>query len=678
MTAINDDGNDSVDLAFAVVKGKRSIDWNQTFSGITYGDAPITLNATATGTDLTVTNHPDTISGLKLWLDASALSTAGTTWSDSSGEGTNATKNGTPSVVTDVQNGHSVMRYAANGYHEWADINNIRTIFWVIRAESNNAAHILGDDNQYHFHNNSGTPPTFWHGGHASANVRNGNLSINGFRGLDGTLVTFASQINEMSIVSLQTTGNVEASRFSDDRAISGRQWKGDLGELLIYTTALSDEQVESVEGYLAHKWGLAAKLPATHNYALGNAIDFHYVSNNPEIVEINGTSAIIRGGGTVTVTAHAPANHGANSATPYDMNITVAKAPLTITGQDLTLTVGNSIPDLNYTISGFKHSDASIGIAANPSGLTSLALWLDASDETSITHTSNAVSQWSDKSGNGKHVAQATADNQPTLTASALNGHSVITSDGNDYFEGSSAYGFGNDFSFFLVASIDTLGSNAYTSVLASTNTGSPHFQIDGGDNSNNNDFFFNFRQVSMGTDKKFASTKVNGPSVYTMVFNDTANTLEAFVDGTSLGTTSYTAAPHSNNKLLVFSNRGKNAQPQGTMAELIGLSSAASSSERSAIEGYLAYKWGLMSNLPSNHSHKTISMSLGPVVTTDANNSSGAGTYYVRPGSAISNKYSFNYVDGELILSNKTEQTIAWGPVSYTHLTLPTNREV
>ena len=84
-----------------------------------------------------------------------------------------------------------------------------------------------------------------------------------------------------MSIVSLQTTGNVEASRFSDDRAISGRQWKGDLEELLIYTTALSDEQVESVEGYLAHKWGLAAKLPATHNYALGNAIDFHYVSNN-------------------------------------------------------------------------------------------------------------------------------------------------------------------------------------------------------------------------------------------------------------------------------------------------------------------------------------------------------------------------------------------------------------
>ena len=65
---------------------------------------------------------------------------------------------------------------------------------------------------------------------------------------------------------------------------------------MLIYTTALSDEQVESVEGYLAHKWGLAAKLPATHNYALGNAIDFHYVSNNPEIVEINGTSAIIRG----------------------------------------------------------------------------------------------------------------------------------------------------------------------------------------------------------------------------------------------------------------------------------------------------------------------------------------------------------------------------------------------
>ena len=48
------------------------------------------------------------------------------------------------------------------------------------------------------------------------------------------------------------------------------------------------------------------------------------------------------------------------NSANPFDMNITVAKAPLTITGQDLTLSVGDTIPDLNWTAIGWKHNDAS------------------------------------------------------------------------------------------------------------------------------------------------------------------------------------------------------------------------------------------------------------------------------------------------------------------------------
>ena len=557
------------------------------------------------------------------------------------------------------------MRYAANGYHEWADINNIRTIIWVIRAESNNAGFILGDDNLYHFHHNQGTPPTFWHGGHASANVRNGNLSINGFRGLDGTLVTFASQINEMSIVSLQTTGNVEASRFSDDRAISGRQWKGDLGELLIYTTALSDEQVESVEGYLAHKWGLAAKLPATHNYALGNAIDFHYVSNNPEIVEINGTSAIIRGGGTVTVTAHAPANHGANSATPFDMNITVAKAPLTITGQDLTLTVGNSIPDLNYTISGFKHSDASIGIGATPATMPT-KLWLDASDSTTITHSSNAVSAWNDKSGNANHVAQSTADNQPITNVTTLNGLNVLDFDGTDWLIKSSTNVKNEDQTWLVVATIASDGVNSNgDSIFSYGNWVNGSFELRAGASSNPNFMGRVYKDGTAITTSESSTSALNGTTqMFAISFDRTNSKLSSWRNGTNFDNqVTDTRALTQDNKITIMAGRASNPSPiKGSIAELICITSV-STSDRLTMEGYLAHKWGLVSSLPSGHNHRVRSMSVGPIVTTDATNSSGAGTYYVRPSGALSNKYSFNYVDGQLILSNKTEQTIAWG---------------
>ena len=72
---------------------------------------------------------------LSLWLDASELTTAGSTWTDKSGSANHATKNGSPTVITGAQNGNSVMRYSgANGeYHSWTKQENIRTVFWVVR-----------------------------------------------------------------------------------------------------------------------------------------------------------------------------------------------------------------------------------------------------------------------------------------------------------------------------------------------------------------------------------------------------------------------------------------------------------------------------------------------------------------------------------------------------------------
>ena len=64
---------------------------------------------------------------------------------------------------------------------------------------------------------------------------------------------------NNLSIISLVTTGNVAANRFGQDRTHTGRQWLGKLGELIIYNSALTGSEVEKIEGYLAHKWGLTS-----------------------------------------------------------------------------------------------------------------------------------------------------------------------------------------------------------------------------------------------------------------------------------------------------------------------------------------------------------------------------------------------------------------------------------
>ena len=143
------------------------------------------------------------------WMRAE-LTTAASTWTDKSGNANHATKNGSPTVITGAQNGLSVMRYSGTGnsdYHEWADLTDIRTIFWVIRANSNNAGFLLGDDNQYHFHNSSGTASANIWASYASSNVINGNLAINGIREINGQSIALNSSLSSLSILSLKTFG---------------------------------------------------------------------------------------------------------------------------------------------------------------------------------------------------------------------------------------------------------------------------------------------------------------------------------------------------------------------------------------------------------------------------------------------------------------------------------------
>lgn len=45
------------------------------------------------------------------------------------------------------------------------------------------------------------------------------------------------------------------------------RGWRGPIGELLVFDRKLTDTERQEVEGYLAHKWGTAGRLPSDHPY---------------------------------------------------------------------------------------------------------------------------------------------------------------------------------------------------------------------------------------------------------------------------------------------------------------------------------------------------------------------------------------------------------------------------
>ena len=70
------------------------------------------------------------------------------------------------------------------------------------------------------------------------------------------------------------TRGNMGTPGFTGTIVIASRftavvPWRSFLGELILYSGALTVSLQQQVEGYLAWKWGLQASLPATHPYKL-------------------------------------------------------------------------------------------------------------------------------------------------------------------------------------------------------------------------------------------------------------------------------------------------------------------------------------------------------------------------------------------------------------------------
>ena len=201
---------------------------------------------------------PSDISSVHLWLDASELSTAGSSWSDKSSNENDASKVGSPSILEDHQNGQSVMYYNANGQrHIWTEIDDIRTVFWVISIDSaySSSGHryLLSDTAEHpDFHNNDDGK---LYGSHTDAHVRNGSTWLN------GTSVNGTTQIHLILFRSKQPV--MGADSFGNDRGISKRglvAW-----QLIICDSNLTNSDIQKVETYLAHKWGLTGSLPSSH-----------------------------------------------------------------------------------------------------------------------------------------------------------------------------------------------------------------------------------------------------------------------------------------------------------------------------------------------------------------------------------------------------------------------------
>ena len=251
-------------------------------------------------------------------------------------------------------------------------------------------------------------------------------------------------------------------------------------------------------------------------------------------------------------------------------------------------------------------------------------ALWLDASDASTITQSGGAVSQWADKSGNNRDATQTDGSLKPTYTLSSMNGQDVLTFDGSDdHLNVDLDFLAGVSHSAFIVTkAID------YGIIYGATNgfSGAQSFHAGFRDSNNymmniwGDDYDqamsanFNAGQVNLvnyvwtsGSDRRvFANGYLEG------------NSGSAGVVGTMAGGGMIGGAV-----VEVGNYFG------GDIAEMIIVTGDVDADTRENIEGYLAWKWGLESSLPVDHPYASEPPASAEHMVTADVNMSAADSY-------------------------------------------------
>lgn len=246
-----------------------------------------TFRAQGVSAPWVVTNRdalePDNIANLAAWWDAATLvgsdGTAVSQLDDRSGRGFHAVKAGTPKPTMETRGGFRVMRL---GGSDWLTAPNALSgatdvtafaIAW--RGASTGFIGPLGAETGY---------------GNVSF-VSNGSLNYSGVSGAriegDGPTAEATSSWNLLvmrksgsspgntlfrrsaaGVLSTATNGSGVATIGASPHALgayTSSGYIGDIAEILLYSRALTTTEIEQIEGYLAHKWGQTALLPADH-----------------------------------------------------------------------------------------------------------------------------------------------------------------------------------------------------------------------------------------------------------------------------------------------------------------------------------------------------------------------------------------------------------------------------
>jgi hypothetical protein len=229
------------------------------------------------------------------------------------------------------------------------------------------------------------------------------------------------------------------------------------------------------------------------------------------------------------------------------------------------------------------------------------------------VTLNSGNVAEWRDKSGNGKHMAQSTAANQPAYVAAGRNGRGLIRTSGNPQHLRRESGGsvLQEDMSFLGVtthtiliavkANARTFTNYLYWAINPASTTNS-RLQLTGPVASTGL-YAIDSGGANAGTGR-LNTTVDAGVSPHIIAFRRSGTDYAAWTNGTASGSATNTGANISftgTYSLFTWVNAagasgdGPTAFYSGDLYEVLHYNRALTTDERRAAESYLGAKWDI-----------------------------------------------------------------------------------
>jgi len=267
---------------------------------------------------------------------------------------------------------------------------------------------------------------------------------------------------------------------------------------------------------------------------------------------------------------------------------------------QGLPIATGGTYPYVKYISANDEWQVISKSEATSwsPSAISDIVFWIDASSSTTILNNGN-VQQINDLSNNAFHMTQSTATNQPVFNGNSL---SFSTSDIMSTPVVTTAMSNVSEFRLYAVLREDTRLTNAFINL--SGLTGSSSGSISSHVPWNNGSLFFDLGANSgTGRLSTALSTATGSPFMlqYVNSVENAEHSIRVNGDEKTSNATTFTYGMSGSTFTLGWAiNRAT------TVYEVILLGNYISACDNERIEGYLAWKWGLQAELPSDHTYK------------------------------------------------------------------------